>query len=647
MRMVAFDIEVFIADWFVSFQDFKTKEYITIHNNNYALKEYMRSNPLLVGFNNKHYDNHILKALLHGADNALIKEINDFIIIGRNLPWEHWFVQESRAWLRTFDIRDDMQRTLSLEVIGGHLGLPIRGTPVPFDIDRPLTEEEVEKVIRYNRYDVELVMELVQVRKDYLNGKLSLGKMKGLEPHRALYSTNAKATAMFLGANKKEHHDERNYEYPDNLNKELIPAEAFDFFDKLQDTSIPDEEIFKSKLTFPLQHLTCTLGFGGIHGAIPNYSEEATDDRVIVLYDVQSYYPSLMIQNDYISRNIPDPDFFKRVYHDRLEAKANQNWHVSDTYKLVLNTTYGAMLDKYNNLYDPKMGRSVCISGQLYLLELAMEYIQRVDSVRIIQLNTDGITISVDEKDLRSINTVNFYWEQRTGFVLEQVDIRKLVQSDVNNYIAVLDTDYIETKGGWLVYGISLGSGWSINNTFPIVKKALINQIVHDIPIEQTVNDSDDIFDFQIIARAGRTYTHIYWDKNGQEVPTQAVNRVYASKDKTLGKLYKVHSVTGSAEMIPNLPDHCIIDNENELTINDIDRQWYIDLATERADRFTRKGLNYMDKYVRLSELAEVTGIGEKTMERVLEQCEILTSEDFKTEEKTEDLSWLDDLLTN
>ena len=42
----------------------------------------MKRDPLLVGFNNKYYDNHILKAILLGADPPLIKEINDFIISG-------------------------------------------------------------------------------------------------------------------------------------------------------------------------------------------------------------------------------------------------------------------------------------------------------------------------------------------------------------------------------------------------------------------------------------------------------------------------------------------------------------------------------------------------------------------------------------
>ena len=71
--------------------------------------------------------------------------------------------------------------------------------------------------------------------------------------------------------------------------------------------------------------------------------------------------------------------------------------------KLVLNTTYGAMLNKYNDLYDPLMGRSVCISGQLQLLEMAIHLIQDCPTLKIIQLNTDGIMVSLDDPMFPSI----------------------------------------------------------------------------------------------------------------------------------------------------------------------------------------------------------------------------------------------------
>lgn len=645
--MYAFDMEVFAHDWLVVFKEIKTGNYTIIHNDNYQVKEFMKRDPLLVGFNNKYYDNHILKAIMLGADNALVKEINDFIISG-GFGWDHWFVRNNTAYLKTFDIRDDMQKNLSLKAIEGHLGMDIEESSVPFDLARALTTDELNETISYCKHDVDMVEELVKLRKDYLKGKLALGKMKGIPVHKALYSTNAKMTALFLDATPKEHLDERNYQYPENLNRAIIPREVFDFFDRIHDDSISDDELFKSKLTIDVQGVSCVLGFGGIHGARDNYQEKTTSDRVIKLYDVASFYPSIMINNNYVSRNIPDPMLFSRIYKERVAAKKEGDKHISDTYKLVLNTTYGAMLNQYNALHDPLMGRSVCISGQLYLLELALSYVRLCKSVKLIQLNTDGIMISVDPKDLSTIYAINDEWQERTGFVLEEDKIKKIVQKDVNNYIVSMDNDYIITKGGFLAHGISPFGAWTVNNTFPIVKKAIINYLTRDIAIEETVRASNNIFDFQIIAQAGSKYKSVYWENDGKEIQVQKVNRVYASKNKRYGKLYKVHSKTGTGEKIASLPDHCAIDNRNRLSLADVDKDWYIELAKDRTGDFLGRRIDYVDEYVKLIELEKVTGIGEKTMERIRAECEIYEIEDLTSAGQEQvDLTWLDDVLNS
>lgn len=643
--MYAFDMEVFANDWLVVFKEIKTGQFTIIHNDNYQVKDFMKRDPLLVGFNNKYYDNHILKAILLGADPPLIKEINDFIISG-GFGWDHWFIKNNTFYLKTFDIRDDMQKNLSLKAIEGHLGMDIEESSVPFTLPRALTPEELQETISYCKYDVDMVEELVKLRKDYLKGKIALGKMKGLPVYKALYSTNAKMTALFLDATRKEHLDERNYQYPDNLHQAIIPREVFDFFDRIHDESICDDDLFKSKLTIDVQGVSCVLGFGGIHGARDTYREETTSDRVIKLYDVASFYPSIMINNHYVSRNIPDPLLFSRIYKERVAAKKEGNRHISDTYKLVLNTTYGAMLNQHNALHDPLMGRSVCISGQLYLLELALSYVGLCPSVKLIQLNTDGVMISVDPNDLSTIYAINDEWQKRTGFILEEDNIKTIVQKDVNNYVVSMDNDYVIAKGGFVAYGVSPFGAWTVNNTFPIIKKAIINYLTHDIAIEETVLTSDNIFDFQIIARAGGKYTSVYWENNGKEIPVQKVNRVYASKNTSHGKLYKVHAKTGTGEMIASLPDHCVIDNRNQLSLADVDKDWYIELARDRTGDFLGRRIDYVDEYVKLIDLEKVPGIGEKTMDRIRTECEIYKLEDLLPQ-REEDLSWLDDILNS
>ena len=641
-----FDVEVFKFDWLVVFKNIQTGEYTVIHNDNFAVKEFMTADKLLVGFNNKHYDNYILKAILCGADNALLKEINDFIIDG-NMGFEHWFIKQNRAWFNSFDIMDDMQYGLSLKAIEGHLGLDIEESSVSFDIDRKLTPNELEKTIKYCKHDVDVTERLVKIRKPYLDAKLALGRLAEIEDARALYATNAKLTAMFLQAKPRQWDDERNYKYPNNLKKELIPKEVIEFFDRMHDPKISDKELFDSKVKFNIQNMPTVIGYGGVHGALENYIEEEQGSRIIRNFDVASLYPSLMIKCGYTSRNIPSPKVFEKVYNDRLKAKAEGNKRVSDTLKLVLNTTYGAMLNKYNDLYDPLMGRSVCISGQLFLTELVIAYVRACKTIKIINFNTDGVMFSIDEKEMPKIYTINEEWQNRTGFILEEDKIKKIVQKDVNNYVLIKSDGEVKTKGAYVTYGISAVGAWNINNNYTIVKKAIIDYFVKGRPVEETINSCNDILEFQYIAKASSKYTHCYHIVDGKKVPVQMVNRVYATKDKRYGTLYKVHKETGRPAKIEDLPKHCIIDNRNELGIQDIDKEHYIQKAYKMISDFLgeeRKEVN-MNEYVKLSDLKNVPGIGKKTLERIRETCTIYRFDEQLDKKKEELSNWLDEIF--
>jgi len=61
-----------------------------------------------------------------------------------------------------------------------------------------------------------------------------LGAMKGIPAERALYMTNAKVTAAYLGARKRDWNDGRVYEYPSNLDIKIIPEEILDFFQTIK-----------------------------------------------------------------------------------------------------------------------------------------------------------------------------------------------------------------------------------------------------------------------------------------------------------------------------------------------------------------------------------------------------------------------------
>ena len=585
MRLIVYDVEVFCEDWLVIFKDIETGKYTCVHNDNEELKECISEDCIYIGFNSKHYDQFIIKAICCGFTPQEVKQVNDFII-GGGQGWECPMLRDFFFRFNNVDIKDDMQMGLSLKAIEGHLGLSVEESTVPFDIDRPLTEEELKETAKYCIHDVDTTEKLVELRKDYLKNKIHIGKLAGLDEVKAMGMTNAKLTAALLKAEQKPHDDERKYVYPPNLKREYIPQEVFDFFDRMYDPEISDKELFSDKQTFSIGDCPGVVGYGGIHAAIPNYFFVESEDRVIRNKDVASYYPHLMTLCGYTSRNIPSAKVFEDVLETRMKAKASGDKATANALKLVVNTTYGALLNKYNDLFDPLMGRSVCITGQLFLMELAQHLYADIPDLKIVQLNTDGIMVECDRKYLSKLDEICDEWQSRTGFELEEDAVVRIAQKDVNNYVEVQEGGKAKSKGGYLVRGISTVGAFNINNNACIVAAAVKEYLVNGVPVEDTINGCNDIFQFQLIAKAGVKYREAYHLVDGEKVPVQKVNRVYATKDERYGKLFKVKAENDSTAKIEMLPEHCIIDNDNHLTIDDVDKTFYIEMAKKRINDF-------------------------------------------------------------
>ena len=586
MNWYTYDTEVFAHDFIVVFKDRQTGTYTIFHNDNMGVKEFMSEDGIYCGFNTKGYDQYIIKAICAGLSPEEVKQVNDWII-GGGQGWQCPLLNGVFFSFNNVDIMDDMLMGLSLKAIEGHLGMSIEETEVDFNLDRPLTEDELMLTVKYCKHDVDATEKVTGIRKNYLNNKVYLGGLKDIEPTKALAMTNAKLTAAYLDARKeREFNDEREYKYPKNLLREYIPGEVFHFFNRLYDKSIPDEELFKSKLNFSVGGCPVTLGFGGIHGAIPFHREEEIDGRLIRNYDVASYYPHLMVYYGYTSRNIPDPQIYADMLERRMRAKKSGDKATANALKLVANTTYGGGLNKYNDLYDPLMGRSVCITGQLFLLELSRHLIAECSTLRIVQLNTDGIMVSFDESEYDKVLAITKEWEQRTRFELEEDRIKRIVQKDVNNYVEIPYEGEPKIKGGYLVRGIAPAGAFNVNNNATIVAKAIVEYFVNGTSAEETINGCNDIFAFQLIAKAGSKYKEAYHLVDGERESVQKVNRVYATADERYGKLFKVKAENDSTAKIESLPDRCIIDNDNKLTIDKVDKTWYIELAKKRINDF-------------------------------------------------------------
>ena len=645
MTIYIYDIEVFSDDWVVVFRNPESDNHIVIHNDNARLRAFLdQPDIVLGGFNNKHYDNWVVLTMVQGGSNIEVKRHNDFIIGGGN-AWEFPFIQFKRFPCPTFDLKDDIaDKGLSLKAIEGNLKLPIVESSIPFDIDRKLTPAELDEVIRYCKYDVDSTVKLYWERKeDYLDAKTLISEMYGVDKAEGIGLTNAKLCARILGAKPKKFDDERDYVIPDNIDTELIPKIVLDFFLQIRDKSIPDTKLFGAgkgskgmtlKAWIKTARGSCpvTYAWGGVHGAKPCVIVEETEDRVIINQDVASLYPNSMLNFGYCSRAMEDPEAYRKLVERRLGYKHSGDKLRSNALKLPINTTYGAMLNAYNDLADRWAGRSVCISNQLAMTMLIVQLAKQCESIDFVNINTDGIMFTIDRSEVELSEEIIKNWSATTKFEMERDDFIKVIQKDVNNYIGITPDGKFKTKGGY----VSLyGGGNFKTNSLSIIHKAVVDYLVNGVPAETTINDCTDIFAFQQIVKTGGTYEGSYHYVNGERVPIQKVNRIYAVKNPKYGSVFKGKWITEkrkkdkatgkmvsepvdppvwSESVVPECPDHTFIDNENVLTVDDLDKDYYIDMAKKRIDKYINVDRKVELELSKIKEVIEI--MATKTVEK-------------------------------
>lgn len=639
-----YDIEATTQDWLVVARKLRGGKHHVIHNDAKKLRELLLADEFFGGFNNKHYDDGMVTAMMNNASNKIVKDLNDWIISERELYWEHPFMEGKYKKFDSFDSRDDIDVGVSLKSIMANKGHSIVESSVPFTIKTKWTEKELAEMIYYCKSDVDETCDyILDDRLSYMAAKKSVGARVGLSERESISMTNAKLAAKYLGAKKIDHKDGDNYQIADTLEIGKY-GEVLGFYQKPRETYIKilEDQFDKAKtdrqkasirkkidkfkksgklqdtfFTTKIAGVTHKFGWGGIHGARNKYYAVSDSKYIILLIDVGSYYPSMMIEYGFISRNIPYSDDFVKVYNERMAAKLMGDWQVSNDLKLVLNTTYGAMKNKYNDLYDPRAANSICASGQLLLTDL-VDKLEAVKSMTLIQSNTDGIMIKVDRTDLQPVHRIVSAWEKRTRLNMEYTEVQAIAQKDVNNYMLVEGDVYlikdgekvIEKKsknkitaiGSWLK---KWDGGNFVNNSLSVIDKALVYKLVYNIDVEKTIMDEKDVIGFQMIAKSGSTFDYNTQLINNEHWPVQKVNRVYAVRDKRLGRLFKW--VEGEKpKLIESLPDHCHIDNEGLMTIDAIDKSWYINLANERlADVVGKRNIGKITQVVEYKETNE------------------------------------------
>ena len=608
--MLFYDFEVFKYDWLVVVLDMEAQKEHVIINDKAKLEALYEAHKfdIWTGFNSRHYDQYILKAILCGFNP---KEVNDFMIVEHNDGWMFSDLLKQFP-LNNYDVMPS--QPIGLKTLEGFLGSNIKETDVDFNINRKLTPEEIEQTVFYCRHDVEQTVEVFLQKKADFEAMFGIVKAFDL-PLSCVGDTEARITSKVLCCVRTKFTDEFEYFFLPclRLNKYKVVQDWFE--QKRQEglsmnfgsASKYEKKAWYKKQSFKLivAGVPHVFGFGGLHGA----PDKPVHRKGLILHvDVGSYYPSILIAWDLITRAARKPEKYKGVYDTRMQLKAAGMKKKQAPYKKLLNALSGAMKDATNAAYDPRNNNCMCINGQLMLLDL-IEHLEVVKGFELIQSNTDGLIIQIPDTDeaFYQVDDICFEWEMRCStdkcsILLGLDTVHEIYQKDVNDYL------WIDTEGGIERKGKYVKELSKIDNDLPILNTALVEYMVHGTPVEQTINSCKDLMQFQKLVKLSDTYKWVEhehcqpeYSTTGVKVIKQVISypktikysyksyRVFASSDVEDGRILKAGGKRGKPEKFADTPDHCFIFNDSVngvRTPDQLDRQWYIDLAHKRLEHF-------------------------------------------------------------
>lgn len=604
-KIHGYDFEVYSKiNWFcvtfINYED-RNKE-VVIVNDRAKLIEFYNSHKddIFISYNGRQYDTGIFKGILDGMN---VGYVNDKLIKEGKKPFQ--VVKNAKKY--PLNDYDTILKDKSLKQLEAFMGDDIRETEVDFNIDRPLTEEEIKQTLYYNHHDVIEVLRVLDYCWDDFEGQLDIIELYGLDMS---YFTKTKVqlavSPKILNAVDQHTLDD---EFDIRLPETIQLSDKYKFIPEwyMNPKNWRYKEHLRSEDNQHNNQLCCTVAgiphvfaWGGCHGAD---DKESVFEGIILHADVASMYPTTDIEYGLLSRKFKNPDDFKQMRDFRLKLKSEKN-PKNKALKPMINGVYGAGKDRNNPSYDPLMANLTCIFGQMFILDL----IDKLEPYcRLLQTNTDGIFVLCENEEMKNkVIEITNQVGKRLKMEFEIDEYTKLIQKDVNNYIAVKQNGELECKGAMVKFNKP------IDNDLPILNDAVRNYLAYNIPVEQTINECNEYIKFQKVIKLSAKYKEI-WYGNGLsgkdnkitsingELLKGKVHRVFASKRQSDGSIYKLKIEKGvkSYEQFANTPTHLFIDNEDvhDKSIPEyLDKEYYINEAKKRIDMFLTKDEEKIDE---------------------------------------------------
>ncbi len=506
------------------------------------------NNARLVGFNNIGFDYPVLHTLIKmGRSDAKTLYQKAQAIIGSQddeSRWAHGVKPSDRLipQLDLFKIMhfDNRSKSTSLKVLEFNMRSDtIQDLPFPFT--STLDQEQIKVLKVYNAHDVNQTKKFlhrilpmirfreeltVKYKRDFMNhNDTKIGKdffvMKLEEVGVSCYDYSPDTGRTPRQTKRPVIH----------LKDAILPWIQFEVADLnrvvdwLRGQSITETKGVFKEVTAKAYGFELVFGTGGLHGSVESQIVESDDEYTLIDLDVSSYYPNLAIMNNFYPAHLGETfvSIYAQLFEQRkMYAKKSAE---SEMLKLALNGVYGDSNNPYSVFFDPLYTMSITLNGQLLLCLLIENLLKH--GIKLVQANTDGITIRCLRSQENKVDEVCTWWQKKTGLALEKTHYKKMAIRDVNSYIAIYEDGSVKRKGAY-----EHQVEWHQNASALVVPKVAEQVLVYGTPIRETVESWPDKMDFMLRTKVPRS-SHLVIETSDEieirQEKIQNVSRYYVS----------------------------------------------------------------------------------------------------------------------
>jgi hypothetical protein len=609
MNLHIYDIESYPNFWSIVLYNPNSNEWLiawSFDDANYGDWErlkYIFDNDILIGYNSNNYDIFVFEEIVRSYSARRVHQLTVAIIEQNKRMYNNNLRSIDLATLLFNKIPD------SLKMMGIKLRHP-KLQELPIKPNTQIKQEQVDLLLSYNKNDVEITYLLYLRLKNVIQQRVEMARADKVnllsyislndawfadgwikKTLADLLNTDVQ-TLKYLELNATEYNRQVF-----TLDKAILPhideklseiKEISEWYSTFKQVEYPTVAT-KNVPTLTMKGLVLSLGYGGIHSEDSPRIIECEEGMYLKDADVSSQYPYKIIAHEIINPKLPNEMFttFKDKVAYRVNAKKlaekyknevdiEQAKHyklIADKDKIVINTWYGKYGQKGHPLEDPLSMVTVTVNNQLEIVYLIYQ-LQQI-GIEVLSANTDGFLSYFKEDQLEDYMQICSNWEQEMKMELEYTNYHKLIQLNVNSYIAIpeyairddkVNQKNVKFKGSQFLNQQDLIKGVATL----IIPKCLYAYFVEGIePYEYIYDKSHTIYDFLYAKRVGKQFDVYYGEEQ-----INSMNRFYISKHGEVITKQEGERVLSVLKEEANVLNDV---NEDSVIFHSIDYQFYLE----------------------------------------------------------------------